>query len=795
MPDLLLELFSEEIPARMQAQAARDLERMARERLASADLAYRTIRSFAGPRRLTLAVDGLPDAQADRAEERRGPRANAPDKAVEGFLRSTGLTRDQLTERDGQLFATLHHRGRATSEIVAEMVEAIVRGFPWPKSMRWGAGSLRWVRPLKRILCTLDGEVVSVEIDTGAGVIVASDLTEGHRFLGPDRGPFTVSGVEDYAERLADHYVMLDPAERRARIAAGAEAVCAARGLEWVRDEGLLDEVVGLAEWPVPILGDMDAGFLDLPAEVIRTSMRVHQRYFAVRDPATGALAPHFVVVANIEPQDGGAVIAHGNARVLTARLSDARFFWTEDQKAGNFDRWAKKLEGVTFHAKLGTMAERVDRIAALARAIAPLVGADPKLAEMAARLSKVDLASGMVGEFPELQGIMGGYYVRALEPFLLDGGRAGMGVPTGVSGEGGPALQAPDGGADTPIPDPSPIKGEGRSLAGLTPAEIEVVADAVRDHYKPLGPSDNVPAEPVTVAVALADKLDTLAAFFAIDERPTGSKDPYALRRAALGVIRLILNTSARLPTRNVLTSRFWHWSLALGDPQRRVDVFHADPRVYQVPRDAEAARVQEAGRKRQSEIFQQLNQDAAPLAEQLLAFFADRLKVLLRDEGKRHDLVDAVFAPINEQADDDLVRIVRRVEALSAFLATEDGASLLAGYKRAANILRAEAKKTLGDEDHALDWDLGLLEQPQEQALSAALRTVQGEVDRALEAEDFEAAMRHLAHLRAPVDAFFDKVLVNVPDPALRLNRLRLLGGVRDTANRVADFSRVGG
>ncbi len=333
MPDLLLELFSEEIPARMQAQAARDLERMARERLATADLPFRTLRSFAGPRRLTLAVDGLPDAQADRAEERRGPRANAPDKAVEGFLRSTGLTRDQLTERDGQLYATLHHRGRPTSEIVAEMVEAVVRGFPWPKSMRWGAGSLRWVRPLKRILCLLDGEVVPVEIDTGAGVIVASDLTEGHRFMGHDRGPFAVSGFDDYAERLGAHYVVLDPAERRARIAEGAEAVCAARGLEWVRDEGLLDEVVGLAEWPVPILGDMDSGFLDLPAEVIRTSMRVHQRYFAVRDPATGALAPHFVVVANIEPQDGGAVIAHGNARVLTARLSDARFFWDEDRR------------------------------------------------------------------------------------------------------------------------------------------------------------------------------------------------------------------------------------------------------------------------------------------------------------------------------------------------------------------------------------------------------------------------------------------------------------------------------
>ncbi len=473
--DLLLELFSEEIPARMQAQAARDLERMARERLAAADLACRTIRSFAGPRRLTLAVDGLPEAQADRTEERRGPRASAPDKAVEGFLRSTGLTRDQLTMRDGQLYVTLHHRGRATSEIVAEMVEAIVRGFPWPKSMRWGTGALRWVRPLKRILCLLDGEVVPVEIDTGAGVIAASDLTEGHRFMGHDRAPFAVTGFDDYAERLADHYVVLDPAERRARIAAGAEAVCAARGLEWVRDEGLLDEVVGLAEWPVPILGDMDAGFLDLPAEVIRTSMRVHQRYFAVREPVTGALAPHFVVIANVEPQDGGAIIAHGNARVLTARLSDARFFWDQDRRGDNFGRWTEKLQGVTFHAKLGTLAERVERIAALAREIAPLVGADPKLAEIAARLCKADLACGMVGEFPELQGIMGGYYARAYASDALplsaelDGGEDRLAtVEQMVGGAQAPSVgfadSSPGGGAsDTALAaaDPPPL-GEG---------------------------------------------------------------------------------------------------------------------------------------------------------------------------------------------------------------------------------------------------------------------------------------------------------------------------------------------
>ena len=493
----------------------------------------------------------------------------------------------------------------------------------------------------------------------------------------------------------------------------------------------------------------MDAGFLDLPPEVIRTSMRVHQRYFAVRDPASGRLAPHFVVTANIEPQDGGAVIAAGNARVLSARLSDARFFWTEDRRPGSLDRWLEKLQGVTFHAKLGTMAARVQRIEALAREIAPLVGADPELAATAARLCKADLASGMVGEFPELQGIMGGYYVRAA---------------------------------------PSPLEGEGSAR--------DQVADAVRDHYKPQGPSDSTPTAPVTVAVALADKLDTLVGFFAIDERPTGSKDPYALRRAALGVIRLLLSAGARLKLNDVsghhahrvarqlistasdkLKSITVGGLLALPEPGAS-SVLEAVATIDQIG----SAHEKDGGTT------------ASHAPAQLLTFFADRLKVLLRDEGKRHDLVDAVFAPINGQADDDLVRIVRRVDALSAFLATDDGANLLAGYKRATNILRAEGKKTPG-EDYHRNVDLDLITLPQEQALAAALRVVEGEVDRALQAEDFEAAMRCLSHLRAPVDAFFDKVLVNDPDAAVRLNRLRLLSDVRDTANRVADFSLVSG
>ena len=679
MPQLLLEIFSEEIPARMQGQAARDLERMAKERLAEAGLAFESLRTFAGPRRLTLVVEGLPAAQADRVEERKGPRANAPEQALAGFLRSTGLTRDQLVERDGVLFAEIARTGRPTPEIVAEMVDAIVRGFPWPKSMRWGYTALRWVRPLKRILCLFDGQVVPLAINE----ITSGDLTEGHRFMGTDQAPFAVRDFDSYAKALEGHFVVLDAADRKRRIIEGARAACAARGLELVEDEGLLDEVSGLAEWPAPILGHMDPAFLDLPPEVIRTSMRTHQKYFAVRDPRTGRLAPHFLVVANVEAADGGAVIAAGNARVLSARLSDARFFWDEDRKIPLEDR-LKRLEGVTFHAKLGTMAQRVDRIVALAREIGPLVGADPEVAAQAARLAKADLATGVVGEFPELQGVMGGYYARE------------EGLP-------------------------------------------DAVADAVRDHYKPLGPGDTVPTGPVSVAVALADKLDTLVGFFAVDERPTGSKDPYALRRAALGVIRIALENRVRFG----LTTELVKHALVTGD-----------------------------------------------LPTGLIDFFADRLKVTLRDQGKRHDLVDAVFA----LGDDDLVRIVARVEALDAFLATEDGTNLLAGVKRAANILRAEAKKN-PDESYEGLFDPVLASAPEESALAVAVSRARDALDYRVPAEDFAGAMTALAALRAPVDAFFDKVLVNDPDPAVRLNRLRLLSQMRDAAGQVADFSLVTG
>ncbi len=687
MAQLLIELFSEEIPARMQGGAARDLERMAAERLKAAGLTYEALTTFAGPRRLTLVVEGLPKATPDREEEVKGPRANAPEQALEGFLRKTGLTKDQLVERDGVFFAVLSSRGQPTAALIPEMVDQIVRGFPWPKSMRWGSGSLRWVRPLKRIVALFDGHVVPFGIEG----IQSGDLTEGHRFLGCGR-PFGVKDFADYRARLESDFVLLDAADRRLKILEAAQKVCADRGLALVDDDGLLEEVAGLAEWPTPILGDMDPAFLSLPPEVVRLSMKVHQKYFAVRDPAKHGLAPHFVVVANVEATDGGKALAAGNSRVLSARLDDARFFWDEDLKTG-FDVWSKKLEGVTFHAKLGTLAERVERIAALAREIAPLVGADPDQAEVAAKLAKADLSAAMVGEFPELQGVMGGYYARA------------FGHP-------------------------------------------DAVADAVRDHYKPQGPADSVPTAPLTVAVALADKLDTLVGFFAIDEKPTGSKDPFALRRAALGVIRLVLENHARIGLSNQAVAP----ALAgLSGVARAVDKLSIETEV--------------------------------------VAFFADRLKVLLRDQGKRHDLVDAVFA----LGDDDLVRIVRRVEALDGFLATDDGANLLAGYKRASNILKAEEKKGAVPTGEVRT---GLPGQPEpETALALAAAAAATAVDAALETEDFAAAMTALARLRAPVDAFFDKVMVNSDVAEERDNRLKLLGQVRSVMGRVADFGMVGG
>ena len=757
MPQLLLEIFSEEIPARMQQGAARDLERMVSDRLKAAGLTWDALTTYAGPRRLTLVIDGLPAATPDREEEVKGPRASAPEQALEGFLRKTGLTRDQLTERDGVLFAVLSSKGRATTDLVAETVDQVIRTFPWPKSMRWGSGTLRWVRPIKRILCLFDGKVVPFEIDG----IPSDAITEGHRFMGSGQ-LLKVSDFVDYRTQLEQNFVLLDVADRKLRILDQAKAACAAKGLVLVDDDGLLDEVAGLAEWPTPILGDMDPQFLALPPEVVRLSMKVHQKYFAVRDPSKDGLAPNFLVVANVEATDGGKALAAGNSRVLSARLNDARFFWDEDQKVG-FDAWNAKLSGVTFHAKLGTLAERVERISALARAIAPLVGADADEAEMAARLSKADLLSGMVSEFPELQGIMGGYYAR---------------------------------------------------LAGHSDA----VADAVRDHYKPQGPADTVPTAPVTVAVALADKLDTLVGFFAIREKPTGSKDPYALRRAALGMIRLIVDNRVRIGLRSVIDAAVnagisgelsvieklaalkegqhaeAHELLELhGLPHMRA-ISAASGVTSQVniwpivfPFASFNRRAFEVA-FRDNKIFAG-QYDFIDKAADLLDFFADRLTVLLRDQGQRHDLVAAVFA----LGDDDLVRIVRRVEALAAFLATDDGANLLAGYKRASNILRAEEKK--GPLPTGM-VQTGLPNQPEpETVLAFAVASARTAVETALETEDFAAAMTALARLRAPVDRFFEDVLVNSDVPAERDNRLKLLGQVRDVMGQVADFGQIAG
>ncbi len=676
MPQLLLELFSEDIPARMQSGAARDLERMARDALAGAELGFDAMRAFAGPRRLTLVVEGLPATQADRVEERRGPRLGAPEFAIEGFLRSAGVARDALVEREGAYHATLARAGRATPAIVAEIVPGIVGAFPWPKSMTWESGALRWVRPLRRILCVFDRVVVPFEIEG----VQSGDVSEGHRFMGA-RAPFRARDFTEYREALAGHFVVLDVEERKRRIAEGARALCSAEGLALAQDDGLLNEVAGMVEWPVPLLGTIDGAFLDLPPEVIRTTMRSHQRYFAVRGEGGAALAPRFVAVANIEAPDGGALIAAGNARVLSARLKDARFFWDEDSRRPLESRLAD-LDGVTFHAKLGTLRQRAERIGALARAIAPMAGADPELAAHAGRLAKADLTTAMVGEFPELQGVMGSYYARA---------------------------------------------------EGLDPR----VAQAIADHYKPLGPGDTAPTAPVAIAVALADKMDTVAGFFSIGEKPTGSRDPFALRRAALGVIRILLESRLRAPLRQMT-----EWAGFSGPG----------------------------------------------LVDGVLAFFADRLKVLLREQGARHDLLDAIFA----LGDDDLVRIVARIEALAQFLDGEDGANLLSGYKRAGNILNAEARKGSipAGPPASIPGAPG-----EETALFDALAAARPTVDAALVAEDFAAALTALAALRAPVDAFFDKVLVNSPVPAERDNRLRLLGQVREAMGKTADFSLISG
>jgi glycyl-tRNA synthetase beta chain len=718
MPQLLLEILSEEIPARMQAKAEADLVKALMDGLTAAGLIPEGIKGFSGPRRLVAVVEGLPVKSADVVEDIQGPKEGAPQPALDGFLRKAGLksiSEAHLHEvpKKGRIYiAHVKKPGRETAALIAELVPAIIRGFHWPKSMRWGNGDLRWVRPISRILCTFDGEVVPFEVDG----IKSDNITEGHRVMG--RGPYKVRRFEDYEDVIKNKgRVILDREERKETILTEAKQLCAAQNLELVDDIGLLEEVAGLAEYPVVIIGDMDKSFLDLPPEVIRLSMRTHQKYFAVRYPqekggADAKLAPKFIVVANLDAADGGEKIAEGNSRVLSARLNDARFFWDNDRKVKLEDRF-EKLGNIVFHEKLGTVKDKAERVMALAKELAPKVGADPAQAERAAKLAKCDLVSDMVGEFAELEGVMGRYYAT---------------------------LQK----------------------------EPQAIADAVRDHYKPKGPSDEVPGDPVSVAVALADKLDTLVGFWAIDEKPTGSKDPFALRRAALGVIRIVLAKGIRLG----ITAATGHLFM-----QRDVTAKVVTQSGY-VPRPGEI-RVQYVSFK---------GGQTTGHAVDLLSFFADRLKVHLREQGARHDLIDAVFA----LGEDDLVLIVKRVEALGAFLDTEDGKNLLAGSKRAANILKAEEK---GGEKFEGKVDTAKLQQAEEKALHAALDKAAPEASSALEKEDFAAAMRALSKLRGPVDAFFDKVTVNADDPGLRANRLRLLAQIRDALNRVADFSKIEG
>jgi glycyl-tRNA synthetase beta chain len=786
MPDLLLELFSEEIPARMQRQAAEDLKRLVTNALVERNLLYEGAQSFVTPRRLTLHVVGLPAAQAHSHEERKGPRVGAPEAAIQGFLKSAGLKRieDARVETDpkkGQFFvAVIEKPGRETKDAIAEIIPAIIRSFPWPKSMRWGAASakpeaLRWVRPLRGIVCTLatqheTAEIVSFEIDG----LAAGDVTWGHRFMA--RQPIHVRRFDDYVDALQKAKVVLDADRRKAIILADAKNLAFAQGLTLVEDEGLLEEVAGLVEWPVVLMGEFEAGFLDLPAEVIRATIRANQKCFVLReapaptDPSSvmaglepaihgapqgakvdaaatrngvdgrlkaghdagetaGRLANKFILVSNLVAPDDGAAIAAGNGRVVRARLSDARHFWqtdlaplpdAKDKSAKPLDQRLEKLDRVVFHEKLGTQGERIKRIEALARELAPKVDADAELAARAARLAKADLMTEMVGEFPELQGLMGHYYAT-------------------------------------------------------TQGEEPSVAEAIEEHYKPQGPNDRIPTSPVSIAVALADKLDALLGFWAIDEKPTGSKDPYALRRAALGIIRIVLEDELRLPLMELFKAAH------AGAQRTREKLAHERGR-------------RSGGDYMVSMVDQTEHWGAGQVSKStvdLLAFFADRLKVYLREKGARHDLIDAVFALPGQ---DDLLMIVRRVEALGKLLETEDGKNLLAGYRRAANILRAEEKKD-GAEAFAGKHVEITLAPPAERYLADVVATAGAAARQHAASEDFEGAMRELAALRAPVDGFFLDVTVNDPDPETRLNRLRLLNELREAMHAVADFSKVAG
>ncbi len=800
MPELLIEIFSEEIPARMQARAEADLKQAVLDGLKAAGVAGTEVASMSGPRRLTVVARGLPEKSDDVREERKGPKTGAPDKAIAGFLRGAGLSSIDDAEirsdpkKGAYYVAVIEKPGRRTSDILAELVPEIIRGFHWPKSMRWGTGDLRWVRPIQRILCVFDGKVVPFEI---AGV-KSGDVTEGHRVHG--RGPFTVRSLDDYVSQLGgEGHVLLTRADRRALIEKDARALCNKAGLELVEDEGLLEEVTGLVEWPVVVMGDMDPDFLTLPPEVIRLSMRTHQKYFSVRDPKTGALAPKFITVANIEATDGGRTIAAGNAKVLIARLDDARFFWDNDRRT-SLEEMAAKLGTIAFKQGLGSIGDKVERVAALARELAPKVGADPDLAERAARLAKADLVSDMVQEFPELQGVMGRYY--ALSQSVIPDERSDDPGSSGKPGQH--ADKTPDNASGT--------SGVTPVLAGLSRGDIEQVANAIRDHYRPQGPSDAVPSEPVSIAVALADKLDTLVGFWAIGEKPTGSKDPFALRRAALGVVRIVLENGVRLG----LSQTLLDWTVKLcGTAWISLEGEYPDDTPALMRLGDVSLSDEGRGQLHLSGYAIEHTKNS------LLTFFADRLKQYLRDKGARHDLIDAVFAlgtppqggkgdrpPADEAApaqasaeqtavsagNDDLVLITKRVEALGAFLDTDDGANLLAGYKRAANILRAEEKKD--GRPFGGNPDPEKFDTDEERNLHRAIVNADKAVDAALPDERFEDAMTALSSLRSPLDALFDEeIKINADDRAVRENRLLLLARMRAAMHRVADFSRIEG
>jgi glycyl-tRNA synthetase beta chain len=720
MPDLLLELFSEEIPARMQARAAEDLRKAVTDRLVAAGLVYDGAKAFVTPRRLALAVHGVPVRQPDAREEKKGPRVGAPENAIAGFLKAAGLksigeAKMQPDKKGDFYVAVIEKPGRAAIEVIGDILPDVIKGFPWPKSMRWGVrskepGALTWVRPLHSIVATFGPETEEPDIvPFSVDGIAAGNQTRGHRFLAPE--PFTVRRFADYQHKLDKAKVVLDAERRRDIILAEAKHLAFAQGLELLEDDGLLAEVAGLVEWPVVLMGSFNRQFLQIPEEVIRATIRNNQKCFVLRDAAHAKLVDKFILVANIEAEDGGQAIVAGNERVIRARLADAKFFYETDLKTRLEDR-LPKFKDIVFHEKLGTQAERTERIERLAAELAPLVGADVEKAKRAARLCKADLLTEMVGEFPELQGVMGKYYAQAQ-------------------------------------------------------GEDEAVAHAIEDHYRPKGPDDFVPADPVSIAVALADKFDTLIGFWGVNEKPSGSKDPYALRRAALGAIRIILENELRLPLQSIFFEELHQRPVSRVMPSEKWPPGH-----------------------QKLSVVEQGIQLRKIAASELLDFFADRLKVQLRDQGARHDLVDAVFAL---EGQDDLLLIVRRVEALGKFLDTEDGNHLLAGYKRAINIIRIEEKRDGREYTGAPDPQLYALSE--EKALAQAIDIAKAEATRAVAAENFAAAMTAMAKLRPHVDAFFDKVTVNVDDKPLRENRLKLLNQIRAATRAVADFSKIEG